>query len=42
VKPRDARKILSQNDLAVAIKACPELKAFVNTILRLSGGEVLP
>lgn len=38
-KPIDAPKILRGQDLMVAIQACPELKAFVNTILRLSGGE---
>ena len=34
-KPRDAGKILLDADLMVAIKKCPELKAFVNTILTL-------
>jgi Domain of unknown function (DUF4276) len=42
VKPRDALRILRDNDLAIAIDACPELKAFVNTIIRLSGAEMLP
>jgi hypothetical protein len=42
VKPRDALRILKDNDLSVAIEACPELKSFVNTIIRLSGGELLP
>jgi hypothetical protein len=42
VKPRDALRILKDNDLSVSIDACPELKAFVNTIIRLSGGEILP
>jgi hypothetical protein len=42
VKPRDALRILKDNDLAVAVEACAELKAFVNTIIRLSGGIVLP
>jgi len=42
VKPRDALRILKDNDLSVSIEVCPELKAFVNTILRLSGGEILP
>ena len=41
VKPRDALRILKDNDLSVSIEACPELKAFVNTIIRLSGGEML-
>jgi hypothetical protein len=30
------------NDLAVAVAACAELKAFVNTIIRLSGGTTIP
>lgn len=42
VKPRDALRILKDNDLAVSVNACPELKAFVNTILTLSGGAELP
>ncbi len=42
VKPRDALRILKDEDLSVAVEACPELKAFVNTILRLSGGTILP
>ena len=33
VKTRDAGRILKDEDLMVAINACPELKAFVNTIL---------
>lgn len=41
VKPRDALRILRDNDLSVAVEACPELKALVNTILRLSGGVTL-
>lgn len=39
VKPRDALRILKENDLAVAINQCAELKAFVNTIVSISGGE---
>lgn len=39
VKPRDAERILRENDLAVAAAACPELRAFLNTILRLCGGS---
>jgi hypothetical protein len=35
VKTRDAGRILKGEDLLVAINACPELKAFVNTILSL-------
>lgn len=34
-KPRDASRILRDADLTIAINACPELKAFVNTILGL-------
>jgi hypothetical protein len=41
-KPRDGARILRGNDLTLAIDACPELKAFVNTILRLSGGDTIP
>lgn len=41
VKPRDAARILRTNDLQTAVAQCPELKALVNTILRLSGGEVI-
>jgi len=37
-KPRDANRILRNNDLAVAAAKCPELKAFLNTIITLSGG----
>ncbi len=36
-KPRDAGRILKDADLMVSIKACPELKAFVNSILMLCG-----
>lgn len=39
VKPRDARRILKDNDLLVSANACPELKAFLNTILDLCRGE---
>lgn len=37
-KPRDANRILRNKDLAIAAAQCPELKAFLNTILTLSGG----
>ncbi len=37
-KTRDANRILQGKDLSVAASACPELKAFLNTILSLSGG----
>ncbi|MFZ2634015.1 MAG: DUF4276 family protein [Desulfosalsimonadaceae bacterium] len=41
VKPRDAGRILSKNDLAVAVAACPELKALVNTIISVCGGLII-
>jgi hypothetical protein len=41
VKPRDAERILRDNDLLVAALACPELKAFLNTILQLCGGACI-
>ena len=37
----DARKILDGQDLTVSAAICPELKAFLNTILTLSGGSPL-
>lgn len=37
VKPRDAKRILEENDLLMSANACPELKAFLNTILTLCG-----
>ena len=40
-KPREAAAILRGKDLAVAAEQCPELKAFLNRILVLSGGEPL-
>jgi hypothetical protein len=42
VKPRDAGRILSKNDLALTVAQCPELKSFVNTILSVSGGLIIP
>jgi hypothetical protein len=42
VKPRDAGRILRDNDLTIAISKCSELKAFINTFLTLSGGTVVP
>lgn len=39
VKTRDAKRILQGKDLSIAAAACPELKAFLNTILTLCGGE---
>jgi hypothetical protein len=40
-KPRDAAAILRDQDLAVAAASCPELQAFLNTILTLSGAPPL-
>jgi hypothetical protein len=40
-KPRDANRILRDNDLSIAINQCPELRSFVNTILDVSGGTVI-
>jgi hypothetical protein len=40
-KVRDAARILEGQDLTVAASACPELKAFLNTILGLCGGQPL-
>lgn len=36
-KPRDAKRILATVDLQVAVNACSELKAFVDTIFGLCG-----
>ena len=40
-KPRDANRILRGKDLSVPASKCPELKAFLNTILTLSGAGPL-
>ena len=40
-KVRDAARILRGKDLSVAASKCPELKAFLNTILTLSGADPL-
>ena len=40
-KTRDGMAILRGQDIAVSAAACPELEAFLNTILSLSGGEKL-
>ena len=40
-KARDAGRILQGKDLAFAASKCPELKALLNTILKLSGAELL-
>ena len=42
IKTRDAKRILAGQDLLVAVQSCTELKSFVNTILELSGGAVIP
>jgi hypothetical protein len=42
VKPRDANRILRDNDLMKSIEKCTELKAFINTILDLSDGTQIP
>ena len=41
VKPRDAKVILNGEDLIVAVRACPELKAFINTIISACEGEII-
>lgn len=41
VKPRDAARILRENDLSTAINQCSELKSFVNTIISICGGAVI-
>jgi hypothetical protein len=40
-KSRDATRILQGKDLTVSANKCPELRAFLNTILTLSGAEPL-
>ena len=40
-KTQDGVAILRNQDLAVSAAACPELKAFLNTIFTLSGGPPL-
>ena len=39
IKARDANRILEKKDLAVAATKCPELRAFLNTILTLCNGQ---
>lgn len=39
VKPRDAGRILRDNDLMVAVRQGGELRSLVNTILTLCGQE---
>ena len=40
-KTRDAQRILQGKDLGVAAAACPELRAFLNTILKLCGADTI-
>jgi hypothetical protein len=42
IKPIEMATILQGKDLTVAANQCPELKAFLNTILNLSGLTKLP
>jgi hypothetical protein len=42
IKPRDAKRILKDNDLSVSICQCSEFKSFVNTILKVCGGATIP
>lgn len=41
-KIRDAARILKDQDLMVSVNQCPELKAFINTILELCKAELIP
>lgn len=41
-KPRDAAAILRGQDLRVSANACPQFKAFLNTLLGLSGCPQIP
>lgn len=41
VKERDAAKVLSGRDLGLSAQRCPQLREFLNTLLRLSGGQTL-
>jgi hypothetical protein len=42
IKPRDAARILRENNLMTSILQCSELKSLVNTILLVSGGIIIP
>ena len=42
VKPRDAGRILRENDLSIAVNQCQELKSLINTILGACGGTLIP
>jgi len=41
VKPRDAGRILRDNNLSLAVNQCSELKALVNTFLHVCGAAVI-
>jgi hypothetical protein len=41
-KPRDSYSILKGKDLTISANACPELKAFLNTLLTLCSATPLP
>lgn len=41
IKPRDSNRILKGKDLLISAQACPELKAFLNTILGLCKGKLI-
>jgi hypothetical protein len=41
-KTRDAAKILKDQDLMISINQCPEFKEFINTILALCKGNLIP
>ena len=41
-KIRDAARILEGKDLTISANACPELKGFLNRILGLCGGRLIP
>ncbi|NER36915.1 MAG: DUF4276 family protein [Oscillatoria sp. SIO1A7] len=42
IKPRDAKRILEENNLIDSAIVCLELKEFLNTILLLCGGQEIP
>ena len=42
VKARDANRILREKDLLVSANECPELKAFLNTILTVGEADLIP
>lgn len=42
IKERDGMAILRDSDLMTAINACPELKAFINTILTICNTATIP